>query len=65
MKWLRRILWTLAGLVVLLAVALPFVVGLRPIIGPRARPLTDRRFDATPERRERGCYLATSVSGCL
>lgn len=65
MKWLKRILWVLAALVVLLVVALPFVVGLRPIIGPKTRPLTDRRFEATPERLERGRYLATSVSGCL
>ncbi|MGE3343232.1 MAG: c-type cytochrome [Vicinamibacterales bacterium] len=65
MKWLKRILWAVLGLIVLVAVALPFVVGLRPIIGPKARPLTDRRFEATPERLERGRYLATSVSGCL
>jgi len=65
MKWLKRILWVLAALVVLLVVALPFVVGLRPIIGPKTRPLTDRRFEATPDRLERGRYLVTSVSGCL
>jgi mono/diheme cytochrome c family protein len=27
--------------------------------------LTDRRFDVTPARRERGRYLVTSVSGCF
>lgn len=65
MKWLKRVLWALIALVVLLVVALPFVVGLRPIIGAKARPLTDRKFEATPERLERGRYLATSVSGCV
>lgn len=54
----------LLALVVLLVVAIPFTIGLRPILGPKARRLTDRRFEGTPERVERGRYLATSVSGC-
>ena len=53
------------GLVMLAAVAVPLTIGVRPIIGPRARALTDRRFDATPARLERGRYLATSVNGCV
>lgn len=65
MKWIKRVLWSLLALVALVALALPFVIGIRPIIGPKARPLTDRRFDATPERLARGRYLATSVSGCV
>ena len=65
MKWIRRILLGLVVLVALIAVALPFVVGVRPIIGPKTRPLTDRRFEATPERLERGRYLVTAVSGCV
>ena len=36
----------------------PFTIGVRPIVGPRARALTDRRFAATPARLERGRYLA-------
>ena len=53
---------------VLLLLAVAFVsalVGIRPIIGPRARPLTERRFDPTAQRMERGQYLATAVSGCV
>jgi len=41
------------------------MVGMRPIIGPRARPLVERRIEPTPARVDRGRYLATSVSGCL
>ena len=53
------------GLLVLSGVAVPMVVGVRPIIGARIRPLTNRRFDATPVRLERGRYIVTAVSGCL
>ena len=52
-------------LFLLLAVAIPSAIGIRPIVGPRVRALTDRRFDATPVRLDRGHYLVTSVSGCL
>src|SRR5512140_1557951 len=48
----------LAGALVVTGV--PAMVGVRPFIGPRARALTDRRFEATPARLERGKYLATS-----
>lgn len=64
-RWLKRLGLGLVALVVLLVVAIPAVIGIRPIIGPRARPLTDRTFERTPERLERGRYLATSVSGCV
>lgn len=66
---MRRTLKTggvvLGGLLVLAAGVIPFVVGVRPIIGARARALADRHFDATPARLERGRYLVTAVSGCF
>jgi mono/diheme cytochrome c family protein len=37
----------------------------RPIFRPRARPLTSRTFERTPQRLERGRYLATSLLGCI
>jgi mono/diheme cytochrome c family protein len=64
-RWFKRIGLILAALVVLIAVALPAVIGIRPIIGPRARPLTDRTYERTPERAERGRYLATTVTPCV
>src|SRR5258707_204323 len=65
MKRLGKILLALLFvLVVLLVAAISLTVGWRPFIGPRARPLTSRKFEATPARLERGKYLATGVSGC-
>jgi mono/diheme cytochrome c family protein len=58
----------LIGWVVLLAVlaiGITFTVGWRPFFGPRARPLTDRTFERTPKRLERGRYIATALSGCI
>jgi|SRR5579863_8932347 len=49
----------------IVALAITFTIGWRPIIGPRSRALTDRKFEATPERLARGRYLANAVSGCI
>jgi mono/diheme cytochrome c family protein len=65
MKKLGKIL--LAAFVVLallLAVAISLTVGWRPFLGPKARSLTSRKFESTPQRLARGRYLATAVSGC-
>lgn len=61
-KW---ILGILVGLVALLAIAITATIGWRPFLGPRARALTDRKFEATPQRLERGRYIATALSGCV
>jgi mono/diheme cytochrome c family protein len=51
--------------VVILAVAgISVTIGWRPFIGPKTRALTDRRFEATPERLKRGAYLVEQVVGC-
>src|SRR5580704_5770346 len=61
-KWLGRGLLVLAAVLV---VAISLTIGWRPFIGPRARTLTDRKFEAGPERLARGHYLANAVSGCV
>ena len=53
------------ALVVVLATGISATIGWRPFIGPRARPLTDRKFEPTPARLERGAYLVNNVDGCL
>jgi mono/diheme cytochrome c family protein len=68
-RWVKRLM-KIAGtaaviLMILAALAITFTVGWRPIIGAKARPLTARKFDATPERLKRGEYLARGVAGCL
>lgn len=52
-------------LVVLMAAAITLTIGWRPIIGPRARALTARRFEPTPQRMDRGRYLANGLTGCI
>ncbi|HUK23894.1 MAG TPA: c-type cytochrome [Terriglobales bacterium] len=51
-------------LVVFLAVAITVTIGWRPLLGPKARALTNRKFESTPQRLARGKYLVDSVSGC-
>jgi len=53
------------SLVILLAIAVTFTVGWRPILGPKVRPLTSRKFEATPQRLERGRYIFSSAAGCV
>jgi mono/diheme cytochrome c family protein len=48
-----------------MAGAITATVGWRPFLGPKARALTDRRFERTPERMARGKYLVESVNGCV
>jgi mono/diheme cytochrome c family protein len=50
------------ALVTLVALGITFTIGWRPFIGPKARPLTSRTFERTPQRLERGRYLA---GGCM
>ncbi|HEX9368842.1 MAG TPA: c-type cytochrome [Vicinamibacterales bacterium] len=63
---LKFLKWAALALAVLVVVGLPAMVGIRPFIGPRARVLTNRRFEPTPARLERGRYLVTSAqTPCL
>jgi mono/diheme cytochrome c family protein len=61
-KWM---VITFVALAVLLAIAITLTVGWRPFIGPKSRPLTSRTFERTPQRLERGRYIATALSGCM
>jgi mono/diheme cytochrome c family protein len=60
-RWVKRVSIIVAVLLGVIAAALPAVVGIRPLIGPKVRPLTDRHFEPTPARLERGRYLVTSA----
>jgi mono/diheme cytochrome c family protein len=63
---IRKIVWTLLVLLVVVVVAgVTVTIGWRPFIGPRSRPLTDRRFDSSPERLARGKYLSESLLNCF
>src|SRR5262249_4613511 len=67
---LRRRLMRIAGIsllavIVLVSLGITFTIGWRPIIGARKRPLTNRKFESTPQRLERGEYLVNGVLGCF
>ena len=63
---MRKIVWTLlAVVVVVLLAAISATIGWRPFLGPKSRPLTDRRFDPTPGRLARGEYLAENLLNCF
>jgi mono/diheme cytochrome c family protein len=61
----RLLATVLFGLVVLVAIGITATVGWRPFLGPRARAVTDRRFEPTAERLARGAYLVEHVTGCI
>ena len=68
-NWVRRLAkitgYVILGLLVLLAIALNFTVGWRPVIGAKKRALTSRKFEVTPARIQRGDYLAHAVMHCM
>jgi mono/diheme cytochrome c family protein len=57
--------WTFLVVVALLLAGISLTIGWRPFLGPRTRPVTPKAFDRTPERLDRGRYLAEGVSGCV
>jgi mono/diheme cytochrome c family protein len=61
-KWF---LIALGSLVVVLAIAITLTIGWSPFLGPKTRALTNRTFERTPQRLERGRYIATGLSGCV
>jgi Cytochrome c len=66
MKKIMNVLkWPLVAVIVVLAAGISFTIGWRPIVGPRARPLTARRFTPTRERLARGAYLVRHVTPCM
>lgn len=66
MKRLVKILgWMIAALVVVTSAGITFTIGWHPFIGPRARILTSRKFESTPERLTRGAYLVNNVTDCM
>jgi mono/diheme cytochrome c family protein len=57
----KTLLVVVCAVGIVAAIGLPMMVGIRPFIGPKARPLTDRTFERTPARVQRGRYLVTTA----
>lgn len=55
---------SIAVLCLLIGTAISFTIGWRPFIGPKARPVSTRQFERTPERVARGHYLVQGLLGC-
>jgi mono/diheme cytochrome c family protein len=64
-RWKKMFGLALLTVVGVLALVIALTIGWRPIIGARARSLTDRQFERTPARQERGRYLAENVMACF
>jgi hypothetical protein len=64
-RWKKVVGTTVLIVVALLLVGITFTIGWRPFIGPKTRPLTNRTFESTPARLERGKYMVNAVYGCL
>src|SRR6185369_8162513 len=68
-KWGKRLLrvasYGLLGLVGLLVIGITATIGWRPFLGPKVRPLTDRKFEASAARLERGHYLVEGPLHCF
>lgn len=62
---LKLFLYVVGFLLLLFTCAVTFTIGWRPILGARTRALTDRHFDPTPARLDRGEYLVRAILGCL
>ena len=58
----------LLGVLALLLVAVLGVItkiGWQVVLGPKARPVTSRKFEVTPARLERGKYIIEAQAGCF
>ena len=65
MRFVKWLLLVIVVLVSLAAIGITFTIGWRPFLGPKARALTSRTFERTPQRLERGRYLVSAVSNCF
>jgi len=63
--WKKIAVLTLLAIVALIVAGITFTIGWRPIIGAKKRAVTDRQFEATPQRLARGKYLVDGVMGCF
>ncbi|MEO6222036.1 MAG: c-type cytochrome [Vicinamibacterales bacterium] len=60
----KRILGWVVGLLLVLVIVAISAVGWQVILGPTARPVTDRKFESSSARLVRGEYL-TDAAGCF
>jgi mono/diheme cytochrome c family protein len=64
-SWKKFVGITILVIITALVLGITFTIGWRPFIGAKKRALTDRKFEATPQRLARGKYLVDGVMGCF
>jgi mono/diheme cytochrome c family protein len=64
-SWKKLAGITLVVVISLLVVGITLTIGWRPFLGAKKRALTDRKFEANPQRLVRGKYLVDGVMGCF
>jgi len=64
-RWCSKGILAAGGLALILVGGTIVIAGRGPVFGPRARALTNRTFQRTPERLARGRYLVEAVAGCM
>jgi len=64
-SWKKFAGLTTLVIIALVALCISLTIGWRPLIGAKKRALTDRKFEATPQRLARGKYLVEGVMGCF
>src|SRR4051794_12815300 len=62
---MRKLGFVLLGLVALLAIAIGLLIGWSLLFRPLTRAVTNRKFDFTPQRLERGRYIVENVAACI
>ena len=65
LKIKRFAAWSVPVLMTALGVLTTVTVGWRPVLGAKSRPLTNRHYEANPERLAHGKYLVEGVVGCF
>jgi mono/diheme cytochrome c family protein len=66
LKTLKKVVFlTAIFLIAGIVLAISLTIGWRPFIGPKARPLTSRQFERTPQRLERGRYVFNNLAACV
>ena len=61
----KTVVLVLAAIVLLLAVGAISAIGWEVVTGPKARPVTARKFDVTEEKLARGKYLVEGPAACF
>lgn len=62
---MKKILLGILALLVLLVLGAITAVGWQVVLGPDARPVTNRTFERTDARLQRGAYLVENVASCF